>query len=112
MRNAFKNFRRNRIPDDDSRSPSQCRKPPEKRRRYTDISDGDAGTVSIEKYDEDVAVLKLEWKKGRKQRSHAVLKELMNETATQRNKWIIEEKPLISEVIRKFPPLKESRMVS
>lgn len=55
--------------------------------------------------------LHTEWKKGKKKRSHSVLLELMEETRGVRQKWISEERPMVSEVVKKFPPLKEYRMV-
>ena len=44
-------------------------------------------------------------------RNKTTLTSLMKETAANRHKWITEEKPLISEVLCKFPLLKDFDMV-
>lgn len=66
----------------------------------------------MEEYDEIVEQLKLEWKKGKKKRNKSVIKTCMEKTSILRQKWVMEEKPLISQVLCKFPPLRESRQVS
>lgn len=59
-----------------------------------------------------VAELRSEWKKGRKNRNLSTIKSLMEGTRDTRNKWIVHERPLISDVLRKFPSLKDSKVVS
>ena len=44
-------------------------------------------------------------------KNKTTLTSLMKETAANRHKWITEEKPLISEVLCKFPLLKDFDMV-
>ena len=40
------------------------------------------------------------------------IKQLMLKTAPLRKKWIMEEGPLVSEILKKFPALREPRAVS
>ena len=61
-----------------------------------------------DKYEEAVQDLKSEWKKGRKSRSQ---KQLMSKTGPMRRKWITDVRPLVSEVLLKFPCLTQSRVV-
>ena len=68
-------------------------------------------------YDEDeyeVAVSDLaeEWSKGRRSRSQGVIKDLMDKTAPQRRKWIEQDRPLVSDVLSKYPCFGHSRNVS
>ena len=62
-------------------------------------------------YEEAVRDLKSEWKKGRKSRSQARMKQLMSKTGPMRRKWITEVRPLVSDVLLKFPCLTQSRVV-
>ncbi len=68
--------------------------------------------ITSAEYKKSVADLCLEWKKGRKKRSRVLIKELMEHTGGLRRKWIMEEGPMISQILKNFPPLRESRMVS
>lgn len=63
-------------------------------------------------FEEIVGNIELEWKKGKKRRSPAVIKDLMALTAIKRNEWIMEENPLISQVLSKYPVLKDTKIVS
>ena len=45
-------------------------------------------------------------------KNKASIKSLMEETATCRRKWIVQERPTISAVIEKYPPLKDFDMVT
>lgn len=113
LRNSFKNFRR----DHDTDKPTGKRKgncadlapgPGSKRRRTDDLSE----EMPLEEYEKAVSELLTEWKKGHKKRNNATIKDLMEQTKGQRQKWIAEDNPLISQVLAKFPPLKQSKMVS
>lgn len=63
-------------------------------------------------YKEAVNALKKEWRKGKKNRDHAVIKNLMDTTFATRRKWIYEERPLVVEVLKSFPPLTSTNAVS
>ena len=55
--------------------------------------------------------LEAQYKKSVKHRNKARIKELMDKTA-KRREWIEEKKPMICEVLEKFPPLASSQGVS
>lgn len=69
------------------------------------------GVDEDENYDEAFAELSAEWKKGKKG-NQVVIKRLMATTATRRRNWITSERPLICDVLKKFPALSNTRMVS
>lgn len=48
-----------------------------------------------DQYEEAISKLAVEWKKGRKTRSQAIVKQLMDNTNTLHRKWIEEECPLV-----------------
>ena len=50
--------------------------------------------------------------KGKKGSQHGIVKQLMEKTKIKRQRWIREERPLILEVVEKFPHLTSSRWVS
>lgn len=56
--------------------------------------------------------LRTEWKKGKKNRNQSTVKTLMEGTRDTRNKWIVHERPLITDILRKFPSLRDSKVVS
>ena len=107
LRNSFKNFRRDHT---NIISPSS-------KKRDSSHLDGTSNSkkgksdITSQEYHDSVKQLCSEWKKGRKKRSRVVVKELMEYTAGFRRKWIVEENPMISQVIKNFPPLMESKMV-
>lgn len=110
LRNSFKNFRRDH-PLDGSCQPERKKKdtslqPPSKRQKTCTNEQ-----VTEDEYEAAVKDLQDEWKKGRKGRNQGKIKELMETTLHNRRCWIIEERPLVSQVISKFPALKQSRMV-
>lgn len=115
LRNSFKNFRRD-YPDKRSGvrhgSPSSTSRgvePPSKRPKAPsndgeDLSDG---------YTEAVELLGAEFKKSRKQgRNQAKIKDLMEKTRERRRKWIVQDRPLVWEVVEAFPCLGSSKGVS
>ena len=111
LRNSFKNFRRDnpeRLGSEQSGASPCSRSPPEqstsKRRRIDDSYD-------TEYVEDDVLELSVEWKKGRKKRNMATIKNLLEKTRGYRQKWICEERPLIYQVLSKFPLLNDSKMV-
>lgn len=70
------------------------------------------GDITVQDYEDSIADLNSEWKKGHKKRSRVKVKELMDHTAGMRRNWIVEENPMISQILKSFPPLKESKTVS
>lgn len=117
MRTSFKNFRRDHplSPINNARvltsSRAEAEGPPSKRRKST------ASGEENHEYDEDEyekAILDLteEWKKGRRSRSQAVVKELMDKTRPHRRRWIEQDRPMVSDVLSKFPCFVHSRTVS
>lgn len=69
--------------------------------------------MSEDEYQEALVSLEVEYRKGRKGgRNPGVINDLMEKTRTRRVKWIQEERPLVWEVMEKFPCLASSRMVS
>lgn len=61
--------------------------------------------------DQKVGDLCTEWKKGCKKRNQSTIKLLMEETRILRQKWIIEDRPMLTQVFLKFPSLRDSRVV-
>lgn len=53
-------------------------------------------------YEAALSDLADEWSKGRKSRSHAVVKQLMDRTAPQRRKWIEQYRPMVLDVLSCF----------
>lgn len=117
LRNAFKNFRRDH-PTDENGDPivrhtaaNKNLEPPSKRMRTSIADDGEE--LNDEEYEAAVKELQTEYRKGRKGgRNQALLKQLMEKTRRARRRWIENERPLVSEVIGRFPCLETSRMVS
>ena len=58
-----------------------------------------------DEYEDAVRDLVAEWKKGKKSRSKSKMSRLMTRTSVKRRKWIVEGRPLVSDVIGKFPCL-------
>ena len=85
--------------------------PPSKRCKTLQDQE-DTVECNEDEYEQAVTMLKYEWKKGRKSRSQATIKELMDKTAQLRRGWIEAERPLVSDVLAKFPCLSQSRAVS
>jgi len=116
LRNSFKNFRRNYDDDEDPTDTDDqiaaAREPPAKRRRYYNEDEPEMGD---EEYDAAIEELNEEYtlrKAGKKGKGHGRVKELMELTKARRVHWICEDKPLISEILQKFPFLKTNRWVS
>lgn len=65
-----------------------------------------------DEYIQAMAELKLECDKQRKKRSQVKIKDLMEKTFNGRRKWIVNDRPLVAEVLKAFPPLGESKDVS
>lgn len=118
LRSSFKNFRRDHPTDENGQSvvrrtasASKELEPPSKRMRTSTDDDGEE--MSDEDYEEAVKELQSEYRKGRKGgRNQATLKQLMEKTRTKRRRWMENDRPLVSEVIKMFPCLETSRMVS
>ena len=102
LRNSFKNFRR-------KGSDCQNEEPPSKRMKF---HLEDAPEISEEEYEEAIQNLKAELKKGGKRvGKHSTVKHLMELTRAKRCHWIQQDRPLISEVVDKFPCLAFSKWV-
>ena len=116
MRNAFKNFRRDR-PDGESqpksstKSKKDCPQPPSKRLKL-DSTLTETTEISEDEYKRAIASLKQEFKKSRKNRDQVEIKQLMEKTSARRRQWIISERPLVSVVVKEFPALKSTKVVS
>ena len=50
--------------------------------------------------------------KGEKSTNHSIIKNLMEKTKLRRYQWIRQDRPLILEILDKFPYLSTSRWVS
>ena len=85
--------------------------PPSKRRKTTPDED-ESVEYDKDEYEAALSDLAEEWSKGRRSRSQAVIKELMDKTAPQRRKWIEQDRPMVSDVLSKYPCLGHSRSVS
>ena len=72
----------------------------------------DGPEITAEEYQEAVTVLKLELRRPRKTRNHAMMKELMEKTRRERQRWIEQECPLVWEVVETFPCIATSKCVS
>ena len=68
--------------------------------------------ITDEECKETMDELNQEYKKSKRERNHATIKHLMEATKQHRRKWIMEERPLMSEVLDKFPFLASSKQVS
>ena len=114
MRNSFKNFRRDHPVDECSprRARENDQGPPSKRLKTVLTDDDDNMIQDDDEYEEVVRDLKHEWKKGKKSRSKAKINRLMSRTSMKRRQWIIESRPLVSEVLGNFPCLAQSKTVS
>lgn len=103
LRNSFKNFRR-----DYPGEPQPLEIPPSKRMKQNEEDNLD----DDDNYQGAIDELKAEYRKGKKDRNHSTVKQLMDTTLIRRRKWIMQERPLISEVLQKFSPLTTSKGVS
>ena len=74
----------------------------------------DEHTVDEDEYEEAVEKLQEEYKrkKGKKTTSHSYIKNLMDKTKLRRHQWIRQDRPLILEILDKFPYLSTSRWVN
>ena len=114
LRNSFKNFRRDHpaeaAPTNKRPLTSNISEEPPSKRSNTAVEEADESDE--DEYDKTVADLSTEWKKGTNRRSQALVRDLLQKTARGRRKWITQERPLVFEVVTKFPCFKTSRMVS
>ena len=126
MRNAFKNYRKKSAKKQNALLPTSTQSsdtepsvstglsvtepPPKRLRLYSENEQ----TIDEEEYEETVRKLQEEFKNknGKKGSSHSIIKNLMEKTKFQRHKWIRQDKPMILEVLDKFPYLSTSRWVS
>ena len=85
------------------------REPPSKRMKCAP-SGGDDDLDDEEL--EFVGDLAEEWRKDKKERNMATVKSLFDQTANRRRQWIINDRPLLSEVYDALPCYSSSRLVS
>ena len=69
--------------------------------------------MSQEEYDEAIETLQDEFKKksGKHKGSSSTVKHLLDKTRRLRLVWVQDERPLVTEVIKRFPHLKLNRWV-
>ena len=84
--------------------------PQAKKLKLTSVSDDNVDTSGKDEYDKNVRYLKKLWHS--KKWSLTVVMELVEQTATDRRKWILEDSPPISEVLACFPCFADARVVS
>ena len=72
----------------------------------------EAAELSLPEYNEAIDELQKEFRKGRKGWSRQLIIELLDKTRQRRLKWIKEEKPLVSAIVKKFPALESPKVVS
>ena len=65
-----------------------------------------------EGYAKNLELLQEEMGKRKKDRSIALIQTLMEDTFTERRRWIQESQPVVSDIIEKFHPLKIRKVVS
>ena len=68
--------------------------------------------INEEEYEEAVKKLKEEHAKNKKGRNHATIKQLMEKTRQRRWKSILDKGPFVSDVLKEFPFLTSSKVVS
>lgn len=111
MRNAFKNLRRGYPKEAKKTIAASCNmstEPPTKKvRLYSD----DDGQIDDDMYMEALEQLQIHGK-HKKSGNHKELKRLMELTKVRRHQWIREERPMIFDVIEKFPCLATNKWVS
>ena len=102
LRTAFKNFRRDRPEESDQgarcRPATAVEGPPSKQLRMFSSGDGSA-QLEGEEYEEALTELKRAHRSDKKGRNYARIKFLMESTCQQRRKWIVEERPLVAEIL-------------
>lgn len=129
MRTAFKNYRKKSKKQEKSlpisvQLPGAASSPvvadqeasfteqpaPKRVRLYSE----DENIIDEEEYEEAVQKLQEECKskKGKKAANHSIIKNLMEKTKLRRHQWIRQDRPLILEILDKFPYLSTSRWVS
>ncbi len=101
VRNSFKNFRRDRPVDENERPVSRKRvmsmsETPSKRLHFS--TEG-SQEITDEEYEDAITELNAAYKKPKRGRNHATIKHLMENTQQRRRKWIVEESPLVSQVL-------------
>jgi len=114
LRTSFKNYRRSSDDEPSLHKPagetSQCAtsKPPSAKRFKLDQS---TTNITDEEFDKSLESLKAEFMKNKKSRNQAEIKNLMDLTFDRRRVWITQERPLVNDIVKKFPPLKSSKSV-
>ena len=84
--------------------------PQAKKPKITDVSDDDDNNTNGEEYDKNVQYLKKLW--NSKKWSLPVILQLVEQTATGRRKWIVEDCPAVSELLDCFPCFADPRIMS
>ena len=110
LRNAFKNFRKNYTKNiDPANDDNTTNDPPAKRCKL--YHDDDDGYIDDEEYVEALSELKA-YGPPKKGNNHKDVKRLMELTKLRRQQWIRDEKPLVFEVVDRFPYLATTKWVS
>ena len=113
LRNTFKNFRRNYKKRTTQESSMESSPPSKRMKLQLDIDD--ELEIDEEEYEEAIKQMQEEYRnkstKGKQGRSSSTIKHLMGKTRLLRLKWIQDERPLVSEILKKFPFLKANRWV-
>lgn len=110
LQNRFRNIRRRPR----SHSTGLAFTPPNKKRKPDNLQHHGIGNLSMEVLDNDTYesnIKQLQRQLDKHIKNKAAISSLMSETAPNRRKWILEERPSIHEVTNKFPALKDFDMV-
>lgn len=111
LRNSFKNFRRDRSSNDilDACKRSGIPEPenPKRQKLYDPFID-----ITEEEYEGIIKVLQEEHQRKTKYRNLPAIMELMGRSQGKRRKWILENRPLVGEILNRFPLLDTSEVVS
>jgi len=108
LRDAFKNFRKGykRAAEGTSQESVAFK------RMRLELGSEDESEMSQEEYEEAVKALKDEFKKsGKHKGSSSTVKHLLDKMRRLRLVWVQDERPLVAEVIKRFPHLKLNRWV-
>ena len=113
LRNAFKNFRKHyrTETEDHDNEIHTAGEPHAKRLRFYA---GDEPPIGDEEYEEAIEKLQEDYRskgKNRKGKGHGYVKNLMEITRIRRHQWIQSGRPLISDILEKFPHLSISKWV-
>ena len=84
--------------------------PPSKRMKLQ-LDIDDELEIDEEEYEEAIKQMQEEYRNKSAKGKQGTIKHLMGKTRLLRLKWIQDERPLVSEILKKFPFLKANRWV-